>query len=404
MALFSVFTVHWTLSMLQFGDLLFREWTEVLSLEDGADIDEERVFFLYIDFGPIVLECVSFGVFCTLCAVAIYIYACKDTRTQPHQVMLIAILLMFTISFIHMVFQARVTVDAYGDILEDGVSQHYQPSLGADIAQVALVSANVLLGDAIVLWRMCVLLDQKIWARMIALSLFTSTLSLAIVNLVDEVRQLTGDGALLGLAGLSDLAAGTIVQGLSLATNVISTTFIGWRAWCYRRDIAANLAALSRRSMAEKVMTVLVESGFVYCFVWILFIVDSKTSAINPSAESGLSTHSLTGGARYFNHYVAQITGIYPTLILVIVALEQSYLEQTFTESKLSIFVAAHRSIDDSRTDNITSLSTPGATPRAHGPDAAVRIDTHTGENERFPVRAARWKEDGGENDRKTVA
>ncbi|KZV73811.1 hypothetical protein PENSPDRAFT_648577, partial [Peniophora sp. CONT] len=39
---------------------------------------------------------------------------------------------------------------------------------------------------------------------------------------------------------------------------------------------------------------------------------------------------------------MAQVTGIYPTLILVIVALEQSHLDKALFESKISAFVAAH--------------------------------------------------------------
>ena len=67
-----------------------------------------------------------------------------------------------------------------------------------------------------------------------------------------------------------------------------------------------------------------------------MYIVDNESAAFEDA-----ETASYVGKGLYFNRLMAQITGIYPTIILVIVALEQSFLEHAFSDPKLSAFVAA---------------------------------------------------------------
>ena len=79
-----------------------------------------------------------------------------------------------------------------------------------------------------------------------------------------------------------------IIVGPMLGTNVLSTSLIAWKAWyvvcvlvCimtantlipreYRRTVGAQLRKGSPSERVEKVLGLLIESGFVYCLLWVI--------------------------------------------------------------------------------------------------------------------------------------
>ncbi|KZV70408.1 hypothetical protein PENSPDRAFT_579405, partial [Peniophora sp. CONT] len=247
------------------------------------------------------------------------------------QIMLAVALLMFSISLAHWIFQIHNAASQF-DISPDSSSL---PTMSLRIASIpmALVAVNVMLSDAVVLWRMCVLCNQHPCARALAFVLLSVTIAFGVVNAAKENSVLASERSdvtqRLFTASFGDSVYGTVVLVLSLSTNLIATVVIGWRMWCYRRDIAAHLGTFSRPSVVEKIMTLLVESGCIYCVIWVLA----------GGNQSGLL---INGNVAWFSLVMAQLTGIYPTVILVVVALEQSYLEKALSTSKLSSFVAAH--------------------------------------------------------------
>ncbi|KZV70399.1 hypothetical protein PENSPDRAFT_685525 [Peniophora sp. CONT] len=312
--MYTLYTTYWAISVRYAWVLLSGGWIGYRGTPPTS---------VYSFFGPILLECAAFGMFCTLTALSVYIFAHKNLRARAQQVMFAAALLMSAISLAHWVLEMRF-------VAATSAKQTHEQA-GIALAPLALVSVNIVLSDTIVLWRMCVLCQQHRGARVLAAALLTSTIALTITSvaemaIVDSVKLRNGS------ASFSDLKYGTALLALSLATNFISTSMIGWRTWLYRRGLSAHLATFSRNSVAEKVMTLLVESGCVYCIIWVLYVVDSRSNYDN---------HYI-GGAPYFNRFMAHITGIYPTIILVIVALEKSYLENALYDTKqFSAFLAA---------------------------------------------------------------
>ncbi|KZV70403.1 hypothetical protein PENSPDRAFT_444529 [Peniophora sp. CONT] len=330
--LYILLTSHWMCT-------LIRTWSFL-----GA----EAIMF-NPDFGPTVLESVLFGIFCALTVQAVYSVTRRGLRARSHQAMLAAALAMYGISFAHWAIQISALHRGVF-ALASGVIFYNPYVVVWQYVPLVLVSVNILFSDTIVLWRMCVLCGQKKRAQMLAIALLLPNVVLCILNLKKDAApgpliagSATGPySATLSFktASFSDSVYGTSVLALSLATNTISTLVIGWRTWLYSRDIAAHLASFSRRSIVVKVMVLLVESGCVYCVIWALYIVDSKSTAFS-GLVAGLHTAFSAGGSAWFNHLMAQFTGIYPTIIIVLVALEQSFLEHALSESKLSAFVAA---------------------------------------------------------------
>lgn len=211
------------------------------------------------------------GAFCTLIVLTIYIFAHKGLGTRSQQIMLAVALLMFSISLTHWIFQIRNAASQF-NISPDASSF---PIMSRRIASIpiALVSLNVILSDAVVLWRMCVLCNQHLCARALAVVLLSFTIAFGVVNAAKENSILASERSdvtqRLFTASFGDSVYGTVVLAVSLCTNLITTIVIGWRMWRYRRDIAAHLGNLSRPSVVEKVMTLLVESGCIYCVIWV---------------------------------------------------------------------------------------------------------------------------------------
>lgn len=103
--------------------------------------------------------------------------------------------------------------------------------------------------------------------------LLASTIALNIVNVVVQTRIARTDEGWANeneaQLAFSDSVYGTAVLALSLATNFASTGAIGWKTWTHRRMIMKYFADFNRRSIVTKVMTLLWESGCVYCIIWV---------------------------------------------------------------------------------------------------------------------------------------
>ncbi|KAK7447466.1 hypothetical protein VKT23_014176, partial [Stygiomarasmius scandens] len=96
-------------------------------------------------------------------------------------------------------------------------------------------------------------------------------------------------------------------------TNFTATSLIGYRAWCHRKAVASNLSS-SRNSMTrvQKILLLLVESGLVYCTLWIAYTVIS------------ISGNPLTISFQVYTIVMPLISALYPVLIILLSALEKS--------------------------------------------------------------------------------
>ncbi|KAI0313367.1 hypothetical protein OF83DRAFT_1065611, partial [Amylostereum chailletii] len=57
---------------------------------------------------------------------------------------------------------------------------------------------------------------------------------------------------------------------LSLVTNLWATSQIGWKAWCATpTSHKKHLRQGGARTRSEKIMALFIESGLVYCLIWV---------------------------------------------------------------------------------------------------------------------------------------
>jgi len=175
------------------------------------------------------------------------------------------------------------------------------------------------LGDSIVVWRTwAICVGRRKWVFLPIATLIGSAIS-AIFELGCDMKtnwiivDLTPSAAPVG-AVLCQRADKTSFS-LSYVTNIICTCLIAFQTWEHRKLMSNYLGSARRRTQVEKILVLIVESGFVYILLY-------TTQAI-PMYGLRLS-HTGLLVCNVFNAIIQQTIGIYPTLIIVLVKMQKS--------------------------------------------------------------------------------
>jgi len=183
----------------------------------------------------------------------------------------------------------------------------------------ALFMFNMVVGDTVVIWRAWVLYQRTLWV----VSIPCLMLLMSFIFSVIDLTCLTGAGwsnqSAIASGGAVCAHAELMSWAFSFVTNATCTILIGYKAWHHRRSMKSlNIVGNPRRMSTDKMLSILVESGFIYCLFWltqlILFFDIDRRSPI-------IYVYEL------FSSMGDQISGIYPTLIIVIVNLHQTIWE-----------------------------------------------------------------------------
>ncbi|KAI1786320.1 hypothetical protein LXA43DRAFT_1065164 [Ganoderma leucocontextum] len=176
----------------------------------------------------------------------------------------------------------------------------------------------IILGDAVVCWRVCVVWGSR--RVVIALGLFW---------VLGSVGVFTAWSAMFVGFFYHHLPAPvevlvkhhTVVNALafswSAAMNVWATAMVAYKAWLQRRDLKRHLG--STGLAVHDVLIILVDFGVIYTIFMLLNVI--------------VLIPSLNGGTffSYVTLFMQQITGMYPTALIVLVALQKSHLDHEFT-------------------------------------------------------------------------
>ncbi|KAF8214741.1 hypothetical protein K438DRAFT_1705939 [Mycena galopus ATCC 62051] len=183
----------------------------------------------------------------------------------------------------------------------------------------ALFMFNMVVGDTVVIWRAWVLYQRQLWAVAIPCTMLLMSF---IFNVID-LACLTGAG----WSNQSAIASGGAVcahaeltsWAFSLVTNGSCTVLIAYKAWRHRQSMKAlSYIGNPRRMSTDKVLSLLVESGFIYCLFWLTqFILFVNIDRHKPV----IYVYEL------FSSMGDQISGMYLTLIIVIVNFHQTIWE-----------------------------------------------------------------------------
>ncbi|VDB92284.1 unnamed protein product [Peniophora sp. CBMAI 1063] len=178
--------------------------------------------------------------------------------------------------------------------------------------------------DSISLWRAYLIYGRPRWLRVVCYLIFVASSAFYIVNVLlragDDLANpppstvhlsKLDHGALLWLMGSAS-------RGSTVLAQVFATILIARKVVSYRKEIKDLMPTHggphnSRRLIA--VLYVVVETGVVYSLLWVIYFV------------SNLGVLGETGGY-WGDYWMCQLSGICPTLIVVVVSQRSSILEQ----------------------------------------------------------------------------
>ncbi|KZV71083.1 hypothetical protein PENSPDRAFT_540398, partial [Peniophora sp. CONT] len=130
--------------------------------------------------------------------------------------------------------------------------------------------------DTIVMWRMCVVWNNTRLVLSLATAVILAILGLSIAYLIrlagshqaltsaDKQNDSESDPihSLGAVAGLGSIGLASVF--MSLVSNLFATVLVGFKAWSHRRQLAELAWFNNRRTVAERVLQLLAESGVVY--------------------------------------------------------------------------------------------------------------------------------------------
>ncbi|KAJ7152562.1 hypothetical protein C8R46DRAFT_1303104 [Mycena filopes] len=172
----------------------------------------------------------------------------------------------------------------------------------------ALFAVNVFITDSVFLYRCYLVWGYRVKPILLPALLILATTSLAIVSLVEGASS----NNFLLLSGRIQIITTTTAYILGVVTNVVLMALTAGRIWWMRRTVAKfdGLGLHSSiHSRSNAAMSIIFESGSIYCFSAFLLAIALATSG------SSTALYSVLLGVAY------QAINIAPTLTVVRVGL-----------------------------------------------------------------------------------
>ncbi|KAG6914411.1 hypothetical protein DXG01_000524 [Tephrocybe rancida] len=200
-----------------------------------------------------------------------------------------------------------------------------------------------LISDGVVVWRAWALYYDRPWVMFGPCMLLLATIG---VNM--SVSALQSQPTFSLHVDMIALATRLFDASLamSLATNVITTLLALYKLWDHRRFF--NRIGLRSQSRAEKIMVALIESGFVYCGVQIVYMILQSYHGKVLSPVDVATTVT-------FSFYIS-FTASYPSIVVVFVSQKRS-MADTFGFSSASPPNTKSVRIDEERPATVGHLS-----------------------------------------------
>ncbi|KAH8985016.1 hypothetical protein EDB92DRAFT_1390488 [Lactarius akahatsu] len=264
-----------------------------------------------------------YSVYLVLYVTSVHILLCSPgfTSSRPRMFMfgittfmfimgIIALVLEKTLEFQSIQWVTLIFSTTAGDVWS---SYHTNVVFAVDATIIRLM---YILGDIICAWRAVVLWNRHSHVIAILLLFILGTTAAAGCELgLSLVPLFKSDLPYFTTQGKATVNFGPLIMvGPTLATNLVSTGLIAWKAWQRRISIRRHLGEGSGSVRAERVFALLIESGFIYCCLWILYLISAFGVILPPAFV-------------IMNHVLVFASGLYPTLIIIFVAMQKSPIE-----------------------------------------------------------------------------
>ncbi|KIM76045.1 hypothetical protein PILCRDRAFT_826699 [Piloderma croceum F 1598] len=204
-------------------------------------------------------------------------------------------------------------------------------SIPANVAKVCIHTINSILGDSIVVWRCYHVWGQNLWICALPILMILGSASSGFAQTIFfATAKNTHTAFAKSLAQWNGA-----VFSLSLATNIMVTSLIAVRVW-YLEQQFKNLPGRAAFKY-KKVLAVVIESGAIYSSALVIEI----------------TLYFLNTNAFYIVYDpIAQLTGIVPTMIIVLtnLGLTTNDLNSTLEANEIGKSSVAFRTVGETTT------------------------------------------------------
>ncbi|KAJ7217712.1 hypothetical protein GGX14DRAFT_437925 [Mycena pura] len=276
---------------------------------------------LFYGFG-LVVQTVFFGVYSVLIVLSTRMLLKRGMKTRINRLMFIITLFMYTLSAAYWAYQVAFVAERMKNF--GGIALHpadFQPTNTLakwSLLFNAAVLVNYVFSDAVVVWRAWII-SWRQYRRYLGVTLFFWVITCrAIIDLVVVPNSATQHSSYL-VKEVDVLQMTNIV--MSLMSNLSATAVVGATALRHRQTLHAAFAVNKRSTKAERILSLLVESGVLYCFSGLTVLICSLIRL--PAGTLG----------DIYTPINIQIAGAYPPVVLLLVGLEKSLNDSTFFNS-----------------------------------------------------------------------
>lgn len=284
-----------------------------------------RTFYL-------IIQSVIYGIYATLIPISTYIMIQKGLHSLSQKILFGVIVFMFSLSTAYLAVSIAdliVLIKTWYLVVDLSESTGTsRPTVNLLVLFNALAVINYSLTDGVVVWRAWVICrdeSRKLLAAPIVMLVLTmlSVVATIGVRIFMNFHPVNGQNRL--AATINVFQEITLIS--SLVTNILGTGVISLKAWRHRRSIVADLEhVVNKRTKAERVLAVLVESGVFYIFSGAMLVASSLIR---------LPGSNFVLGSLY-SQFAVHLAGIYP-LIVVILVNREATMDKTLLNSTLPV-------------------------------------------------------------------
>jgi len=230
-----------------------------------------------------------------------------------------------------------------GDSISDKLASANKRLFSVISAQDALYAYMSLLGDAIIIHRVRILgRYYNPWIFLIPCGLLLgSTVATVLLTYCVAVA-----GSEIVLGSFEKPAFCKNVQEVTyimpMVTTAVTTLMIGHTAWKHRSIVAphhstgsssASISTKKQRSQVERILIVLVESGFFYFLFFLIQVIGDI-----PIVEDTInSSTTLTILMMMFDYSSSTFVGIYPTMIVILAHSKHAVMDEATVRTDGSV-------------------------------------------------------------------
>ncbi|KAI9456054.1 hypothetical protein BJY52DRAFT_609374 [Lactarius psammicola] len=335
----------------------------------SENVYRQRGITLLYRTSNIMIQSVLYGIYASLIAISTYIMIQRGLHSLSQKILFGVIIFMFSLSTAYLaVSMADLIILIKTWFLVVDLSESASTRSPTETLLVlfnALAPINYSLTDGVVVWRAWVICRdecKKLLAAPIVMLVLTmlgvaATIGVRIFINIDPVIRDKGR-----LADTIDVFQ-EITLISSLITNILGTGIMSLKAWRYRRWIVADLQrVVNKRTKAERVLALLVESGVFYIFSGAMLVASSLIRLPG--------SHYILGSL--FSQAAVHLAGMYPVIVVIIVSREAS-MDKTLFNSTLPVIVTDLQQASSQSRANQTAARQAKSTPMASFPFAAAQ-------------------------------